>query len=166
MSTIELFNQYQKSLSFVAKKYTKCIEDAEDVLQESAIKIWSKRDAMDNISNVRAWMMTVVRNTAIDMYRRKLHDNVTCNSPYISTLEIPDEDDDDRYYREIPMSVVMNAIHNLSPAYQKAMKMYLLDGLSHQEISNALGVSVGTSKSNLSKAKKNVIKYIKNEKIF
>jgi RNA polymerase sigma factor (sigma-70 family) len=63
---------------------------------------------------------------------------------------------------DIPNQLVIDAIESLSPSYQKVAKMYLLDGYKHHEISEVLNISLGTSKSNLSKGKKNVINYIRN----
>ena len=61
----------------------------------------------------------------------------------------------------IPNQLVIDAIESLSPSYLKVAKMYLLDGYKHHEIAEVLNISLGTSKSNLSKSKKNVINYIK-----
>lgn len=160
MSAINLFLEHQKSLNFVAMKYTKCVEDAEDVMQESAIKIWKKNECLNNVKNVRAWMMTVVKNTAIDMYRRKISNKIVYNSTYVFENVNITEEPSDEYFRSVPTNIVNDAIQSLSDSYKRVATMYLLDGLSHKEISYTLGVAIGTSKSNLSKAKKNVINYI------
>jgi len=160
MSAIDLFLEHQKSLSIVARRYTKCIEDAEDVMQESAIKIWTKSDSLESVNNARAWMMTIVRNTAIDMYRRGVHNKLVYDSDIVHTQQNVTEEPSDEYFRSIPTNVVNDAIKSLSDSYRTVATMYLLEGLSHKEISTTLNVAIGTSKSNLSKAKKNVINYI------
>ena len=160
MSAIDLFLEHQKSLSIVARRYTKCIEDAEDVMQESAIKIWKKSDSLESVNNARAWMMTIVKNTAIDMYRRKISNKIVYNSTYVFENVNITEEPSDEYFRSVPTNIVNDAIQSLSDSYKRVATMYLLDGLSHKEISDTLGVAIGTSKSNLSKAKKNVINYI------
>ena len=77
-------------------------------------------------------------------------------SRYDSGEEDYKEDDD-----ELSMDDVMIGLEKLSPTYKKIFKMFYLDGLSHEEISKKLGISVGTSKSNLFKAKANIKKYLK-----
>ena len=160
MSAIDLFLEHQKSLSIVAKKYTNCIEDAEDVMQESAIKIWTKGESLEGINNARAWMMTVVKNTAIDMYRRKACNKLVYDSDIVYAQHDVSEEPSEEYFRNVPINVVNDAIKSLSDSYKRVATMYLLEGLTHQEISTTLNVAIGTSKSNLSKAKKNVINYI------
>jgi RNA polymerase sigma-70 factor (ECF subfamily) len=160
MSAIDLFLEHQKSLSIVAKKYTNCIEDAEDVMQESAIKIWTKSESLESVNNARAWMMTIVKNTAIDMYRRKVHNKLLYDSDIVYAQHDVSEEPSEEYFRSVPSNVVNDAIKSLSDSYKRVATMYLLEGLTHQEISTTLNVAIGTSKSNLSKAKKNVINYI------
>ena len=70
------------------------------------------------------------------------------------------EEEEKPYMDGTPNQLVIDAIESLSTSYKKVAKMYLLDGCKHHEISEVLQISLGTSKSNLSKAKKNVIKYI------
>ena len=160
MSAIDLFLEHQKSLSIVAKKYTNCIEDAEDVMQESAIKIWTKSESLESVNNARAWMMAIVKNTAIDMYRKKISNKIVYNSTYVFENVNITEEPSDEYFRSVPTNIVNDAIQSLSDSYKSVATMYLLEGLSHKEISTTLNVAIGTSKSNLSKAKKNVINYI------
>ena len=105
-------------------------------------------------------MMTVVKNTAIDMYRRKISNKIVYNSTYVFENVNITEEPSDEYFRSVPTNIVNDAIQSLSDSYKRVATMYLLDGLSHKEISDTLGVAIGTSKSNLSKAKKNVINYI------
>ena len=71
------------------------------------------------------------------------------------------EEEEKPYMEGIPNQLVIDAIESLSPSYLKVAKMYLLDGYKHHEIAEVLNISLGTSKSNLSKSKKNVIRYIK-----
>jgi RNA polymerase sigma factor (sigma-70 family) len=163
MSAIDFFLEHQESLNFVARKYTRCIADAEDVMQESAIKIWTNRESLESVSNARAWMMTIVKNTAIDMHRRGVYNKLVYDSDVVYAKQDVTDEPSDEYFRSIPIEVVNDAIKSLSDGYKRVATMYLLDGLSHKEISTTLNVAIGTSKSNLSKAKKNVIKYIQNK---
>ena len=74
--------------------------------------------------------------------------------------QLEDELEDESVYEKIPISVVMEAVQKLSPAYKTVFNLYVLEGYNHNEISETLGISVGTSKSNLSKARFNLKKIL------
>ncbi len=104
------------------------------------------------------WMRTIIVNTAIDKLRK---DNFL---PEIGILNegIWMEDksqsaDQALLYKELVME-----IKKLPPSYRAVFNMYVIDGFSHQEIANQLGIAVGTSKSNLSKARSILQKFINN----
>jgi RNA polymerase sigma-70 factor (ECF subfamily) len=117
---------------------------------------------IDNVENLEiillSWMKKIMINTAIDELRRQ---NMM---PEIGGLpddiwEEPDKSsqaDQMLLYKEL-----MTEIKRLSPAYRVVFNMYVIDGFSHQEIAEKLGISVGASKSNLFKARMQLQKYIK-----
>ena len=93
-------------------------------------------------------------NTAIDAIRKKKHEFLTDDTtPYQKEVE---EDENDSIYSSIKPDDIMNAMHNLSPIYRAVFNMYVMEGMSHQEIAEELNITVGTSKSNLFKAKANM----------
>ena len=143
----------------VAYKYLN-LEDAEDCVQEAFLKVIRYKDTFNNVGSLEGWIKRIVINTAIDSYRRRKTQKVTYDTDLVDRYDHA-EDEDDPYMEGIPNQLVIDAIESLSPSYQKVAKMYLLDGYKHHEIAEVLKISLGTSKSNLSKSKKNVIKYIK-----
>tara|TARA_R110000868_G_scaffold111399_1_gene300923 strand:- start:8649 stop:9095 length:447 start_codon:yes stop_codon:yes gene_type:complete len=142
----------------VSKKYLGSLEDAEDSVQEAFLKIITYH-SLDSIKSVDGWVKRVVVNTAIDNYRRKKAKPLIYNSDIVELHDFSDEDEE-VYINNIPNKLVLEAIESLSDAYKRVATLYLIDGFKHCEISNLLNISLGTSKSNLSKAKKNVIKYL------
>lgn len=102
-------------------------------------------------------------NTAIDNYRRKKTKPVVTDSELTDRLgdETEYEEDDESIYEQIPVKLVLEAVQELSPAYQTVFNLYVLEGYSHNEIAEMLEISVGTSKSNLSKARLNLRKMLK-----
>ena len=73
---------------------------------------------------------------------------------------IEDEEDEVSVYGQIPVSEVMEAVQQLSPAYRTIFNLYVMEGYNHNEIAEMLDISVGTSKSNLSKARMNLRKIL------
>lgn len=152
-------NNYTQYIA-VARKYLGCLEDAEDCVQEAFLKVIRYKDSFNNVGSLEGWIKRIVINTAIDSYRRRKTQKVTYDTDLVDRYDYAEEEDKP-YMEGIPNQLVVDAIESLSPSYQKVAKMYLLDGYKHHEIAEVLNISLGTSKSNLSKSKKNVIKYIK-----
>jgi len=71
-----------------------------------------------------------------------------------------DEDKDAGILEHVNFTDLLNMVQHLSPAYRSVFNLYIVDGYTHQEISESLGISVGTSKSNLAKAKGNLKKML------
>jgi RNA polymerase sigma factor (sigma-70 family) len=152
-------NNYTQYIA-VARKYLGSLEDAEDCVQEAFLKVIRYKDSFNNVGSLEGWIKRIVINTAIDSYRRRKTQKVTYDTDLVDRYDYAEEEEKP-YMEGIPNQLVVDAIESLSPSYQKVAKMYLLDGYKHHEIAEVLNISLGTSKSNLSKSKKNVIKYIK-----
>lgn len=152
-------NNYTQYIA-VARKYLGSLEDAEDCVQEAFLKVIRYKDSFNNVGSLEGWIKRIVINTAIDSYRRRKTQKVTYDTDLVDRYDYAEEEEKP-YMEGIPNQLVVDAIESLSPSYQKVAKMYLLDGYKHHEIADVLNISLGTSKSNLSKSKKNVIKYIK-----
>jgi len=146
----------------VARKYLGSLEDAEDCVQEAFLKVIRYKGTFNNVGSLEGWIKRIVINTAIDSYRRRRTNKVTYDTDLVDRYDHAEEEEEKPYMEGVPNQLVIDAIESLSPSYQKVAKMYLLDGYKHHEIAEVLNISLGTSKSNLSKGKKNVIKYIRN----
>lgn len=144
-------------------RYATDRDSAEEVLQEGFIKIFDKLDAFDYKGSFEGWMRRIVANTAIDSIRRSKKD------PFLT-----DKDEDFKMGAENPMveqeeielndlkaEIAMEAINQLSPAYKSVFNLYVLEEYTHKEIAEILNISEGTSKSNLSKAKLNLQRILK-----
>ena len=152
-------NNYTQYIA-VARKYLGSLEDAEDCVQEAFLKVIRYKDSFNNVGSLEGWIKRIVINTAIDSYRRRKTQKVTYDTNLVDRYDYAEEEEKP-YMEGIPNQLVIDAIECLSPSYLKVAKMYLLDGYKHHEIAEVLKISLGTSKSNLSKSKKNVINYIK-----
>jgi len=161
MDAINVCNNNYTQYIAVAKKYLGSLEDAEDCVQEAFLKVIRYKDSFNNVGSLEGWIKRIVINTAIDSYRRRKTQKVTYDTDLVDRYDYAEEEEKP-YMEGIPNQLVIDAIESLSPSYLKVAKMYLLDGYKHHEIAEVLKISLGTSKSNLSKSKKNVINYIRN----
>src|SRR5678809_4401 len=103
----------------------------------------------DTIASFKGWMRKIMVYTAIDHYRKiKKHLNGYTDPVTLQVASAQETALDKLSYQEI-----LRAVQQLSPAYRTVFNLFVMDGLSHDEISNKLGIAEGTSKSNLAKAR-------------
>lgn len=158
----ELFSKLYGRLLSICMRYSDNRDEAEDILQNGFIKVFKSIDNYKGDGSFEGWVKRIVVNTAIDNYRRKKIKPVVTDSELTDRMgnQLEDELEDESIYEKIPISVVMEAVQKLSPAYKTVFNLYVLEGYNHNEISETLGISVGTSKSNLSKARFNLKKIL------
>lgn len=132
----------------ICLRYTKSRSEATEVLNEAFMKVFTRLGMYDRQKSLKGWIRRIMINTSIDYYRqnyryaacepmdRAVH--VSAPESILSTIS----------YEEI-----IREIKELSPAYQMVFNLYVIDGYKHEEIAEKLGISVGTSKSNLSRAR-------------
>ena len=151
-----LFKKYAKMLYGVCIRYTKDQTAAEDVLHEGFIKIFTKISSYKGKGSFEGWMRRIMVNTALERYRK--------NFQMYAVSEISDSDigiNTNSIISNLSAQDLLNLVKELPAAYKLVFNMYAIDGYSHKEISEILNISVGTSKSNLSRARKILQKKVK-----
>ena len=135
----------------ISLKYSENYQDAEDTLQDSFLTIFDKIKQYNNKGSFEGWLKKIAINTALQKYRKKrplqLIKEVT------DTEEIVEIDLEDK---NLDIDFLLNLIQKLPNKYRLVFNLYVLDSYSHKEISKMLNISEGTSKSNLSRARKNL----------
>jgi RNA polymerase sigma factor (sigma-70 family) len=128
-------------------------EEAEDMLQESFYYAFSKLGSFRFESSFGAWLKRIVVNTCINHLKKRKVDLV-----YTEQNNDPIPDDDYVDYQEIRFQVegVMKAMKQLPEGYRVVFSLYLLEGYDHKEISEILGISESTSKSQFLRAKQKI----------
>ena len=148
-------DMWDKMLSQVCLKYTKDMSKAEDFCQNGFMKVYKSLKNYTGKGSLEGWVRRVLNNSIIDELRKKKIE-YSGDEPDWGRLDKPDEEP-----TEDKVEMIESVLHLLSPAYKKIFELYYFSGLNHREIAAKLGSSEGASKSNLSKAKKNVIKLVK-----
>lgn len=130
----------------VARSYASDGIEAREILQDSYVKLFREIERQE-ITEWKPWFRRVIINTAIDYYRRKQRDwkirELKINRPVVLNAAVEELNQED----------LLRLLQLLTPAYRLAFNLHVLEGFSHPEIARRLGISVGTSKSNLSKAR-------------
>jgi RNA polymerase sigma-70 factor (ECF subfamily) len=157
-----LFKLYYGKLMGATLRYTNDNDTAQEIVQEGFIKIFEKITKFENTGSFEGWMRRIVVNTAIDYLRKSKRDNWVQENEINTKDEYsnPTEENELQTALEIKAEYAIQAIQELSPAYRTVFNLYVIENYSHKEISELLGISEGTSKSNLSKAKFNLQKII------
>ena len=146
----ELFYLYSKKVYSLTRKYTNDHELAQDLTQECFIKIYGQiHRYFEEKGKFDAWMYRVSVNTILQSFRDAKKDIKTVD--YEHALEIGDEEDD---YLEISGEFIQAALNELPKGYNEIFKLFVVEKWSHKQIADHLKISEGTSRSQLTKAKK------------
>jgi RNA polymerase sigma-70 factor, ECF subfamily len=161
----QLFKLLYGKMIVVALRYTSDRDSAEEIVQEGFIKVFEKLNMYDFKGSFEGWVRRIVANTAIDMLRKskKMPLLAEDDSRFSESIENPMEEKELEAALIMKGEIALKAVQKLSPAYRTVFNLYVLEDYSHKEIAEMLGISEGTSKSNLAKAKMNLQRIIENE---
>jgi RNA polymerase sigma-70 factor (ECF subfamily) len=144
----ELYRRFSPRMFAVCLRYAGNAEEAEDILQEGFIKVFKKLDSFRREGSFEGWVRRIFVNTAIEHFRKKRYlqpvtekEENTIEGKYFSILD------------ELAEKDILALVQELSPGYRTVFNMYVVEGYTHKEIGDMLGISEGTSKSQLSRAK-------------
>lgn len=160
LSQQKVYEMFYGKMLPVCNRYAKNSEEAKDILQNGFIKVFEKIDKYNFDGSFGGWVRRLIVNTAIDHYRKHKNEYLIEDESRIEDSDHWYEDELDTKYEGIKSEDIKAAIEQLSPAYKMVFNLYIMEGYSHQEIADELDVSLGTSKSNLAKAKANVKKIL------
>ena len=143
-----LYDRFYGYALTVALPYCAREEEAREVLSDAFLKVFTSLGRYDEAFPFTTWLRTIVVRTAINHYRKHLNDIVWCD--LTEGLDLSVEDD---FLSKMAADEVLALVQKLPPAYRLTLNLFALEGHSHPEIAEMLGISVGASKSNLSKAR-------------
>ncbi|QJB36250.1 sigma-70 family RNA polymerase sigma factor [Chitinophaga oryzae] len=130
-------------------RYAPNREEAIEIMNDGFLKVFQRISTFDSNRPFKAWLSKIMVNTAIDFLRSKKKLVFTDQAEHYHELGKEDNVVEKLSYDELLMHV-----QSLSPAYRTVFNLYVMEGYQHHEIAVLLGISQGTSKSNLFKAKK------------
>ncbi len=144
----ELYDRFTAKMFGVCLRYASGTEEAEDILQEGFIKVFRKMGSYRGDGSFEGWVRRIFVNTTIEHFRRKTYlqpitekEESTVEAKYLTVLDSLAEKD------------IIKLVQQLSPGYRTVFNMYVVEGYTHKQIADILGISEGTSKSQLSRAK-------------
>ena len=145
----QLYDLFSKRMYLVCLRYTKSQMEAEDVLQESFIKVFNNLKGYRGDSRLDYWIKRIVINTALNSQRKKLY-----MYPMVDVDEVKNEFSESRALSNFEMEDLLIMIRELPTGCQTIFNLFAIEGYSHKEIAKMLEVSEGTSKSQFARARK------------
>jgi RNA polymerase sigma factor (sigma-70 family) len=132
----------------VCGRYAATSEEAKEVLNDAFFKIFTKIDRYDSLYSFKGWLHRIVVNTSIDRYRSRQKQPMTEEISQAQSVEIETE-----VVENLTREEILKMVQHLPPAYRTVFNLFVVEGYSHPEIGELLGITEGASKSNLSKAR-------------
>jgi len=151
-----LYKHFYSFAMGICLRYANNRLDAAGILNDSFFKAFKNISKYESSKAFLPWLGRIVTNTAIDFYRSNLK--------FAGHMDIDDIEGPAQVtmvYEKLAYEDLINLVQNLSPAYRTVFNLFAIDGNSHEEISELLNISIGTSKSNLFKARLKLQEMIK-----
>ncbi|MEX0997260.1 MAG: sigma-70 family RNA polymerase sigma factor [Flavobacteriaceae bacterium] len=142
----ELYTLYSSKLYAVCLKYSRNATEAQDNLQDAFLTIFKSMSQYKHKGSFEGWMKRITVNTVLQKYRKERYFEIV-NENQIEDPEVEIEES------SFSLDYLLKLIQELPDRYRMVFNLYVLDDYSHQEVAEMLGITVGTSKSNLARAR-------------
>lgn len=147
-----LYEKFSSKMFGVALRYAQDEDEANDILQDAFIKVFGKINSFNMEGSLEGWIRRIVVNTALDQYRK--------NKRRIGDMKLDDVSfflaNDDFIEERLMAEDLLKIINSMPNGYRVVFNMFAIEGYSHKEIADKLGVSENTSKSQYSRARQYV----------
>ena len=146
-----LYKHYYGYAMSVCVRYAHSMEEAQEIMNDGFLKVFTKINQYDPNRSFKGWLRRIMINTAIDYFRSNK------NHYHHHEIELAEgEQEKEDILRDLSYNEIIALVQRLSPGYRTVFSLYVIEGYTHEEIAEKLSINVGTSKSNLSKARANL----------
>ncbi|MEO1409751.1 MAG: RNA polymerase sigma factor [Bacteroidota bacterium] len=153
-----LYNYFAPKMFGICLRYASDYHSAEDILQEGFIKVFNNLYRFRGEGSFEGWLKRIFINTAIEYYRKSL--NLKKN---VELDKAPEPTYASTAIGRLATADLLKLVQKLPPGYRTVFNLYAIEGFAHREIGEMLGISEGTSKSQLARARETLKKMIKSE---
>lgn len=155
-----LYKQFYGYAMGFCLRYTKDKEEAKEILNDGFLKIFTKLESYDPERSFATWLGRVMINTALDRYRKE------AKQQQMDDLEVAEQVAiDETVISQLAHEELIRIIQLLPSAYRIVFNLFVIDGFTHEEIAEQLGIGVGTSKSNLFRAREKLKVLLSQKKV-
>jgi RNA polymerase sigma-70 factor (ECF subfamily) len=145
----ELYNKYSPRMLSVCYRYAKTREDAEDMLQEGFIKVFTQIHQFESRGSLEGWILRIMVHTCINHLKKNKRFNESIDLLHAENIGIRE----DYIPSTLQAKQVVESIRSLPIGYRTVLNLYAIEGYSHKEISSMLDIEESTSRSQYTRAK-------------
>lgn len=158
------YNRFRTELMRICGRFARTRMEAEDIYQESFVKIFRHINDVQNLESTESWMRAVVTRTAINYYHRTTKKEAMNHSMDMSPMDF-ESNDHTCIIDRLSAGVVSDMIAQLPEGYQRIVNLHLIDGYSHIEIAQTLSITDSTSRSQLLRGRNLLMKKLRQQGI-
>lgn len=157
-----LYSLYAPTMLGICMRYARNKSEAEDILQDGFVKIFTNLKTFRGDGSFEGWLKRIMVNTAITHNKQSMKHQYHTDIDAIEETLLVDEEENNNELANIklPQETLINMIQNLPEGYRTVFNLYVFENYSHKEIADMMNISVNTSKSQLSKARRNLVSKI------
>ena len=149
-----LYRRFAAKMLAVCQRYAHDKDEAKDLLQEGFIQVFESLHKFRNEGSFEGWVRRIMVLTALEQYRKDTRQRESYGGSIENIHEEYHPISADDIYSQMSFDELIAMIQELPPAYKIVFNLYVFEGMKHEEIAQKLNISVGTSKSNLSDARR------------
>lgn len=144
----KLYDTFSRVMYGVCVRYSSNPDEAKDILQDGFVKVFTKLGQFSHNGSFEGWMKRIFVNTALEFYR--INKNHMYHSDVDAAVENPHND---FTVERMSQKEILKVMNNMAPGYRAVLNLFIIEGYGHAEIAEMMGISEGTSKSQLSRAR-------------
>lgn len=161
LSQRQLYEKYSRKMMGVCMRYTNNRDEAEDVLQDGFVKVFEKISSFQSQGSFEGWLRRIFVNTALDNIRKNKENNLLADIDQVGySLDAGTNVESDFNAGEL-----LEILNKIPAGYKVVFNMFVIEGYSHKEIADELGVSESTSKTQFLRAKAYLMKVMQKQKM-
>ncbi|MEY4603581.1 MAG: hypothetical protein RIT43_873 [Bacteroidota bacterium] len=155
-----LFDRFAPKMLGVCMRYCKSKEQAEDVLQDGFVKVFLKLSEFKNEGSFEGWIRKIMVNTSLDSLRKEMKISADVDLEFAAN-----QSESESVVAELSAAEIVQLISAMPDGYRVVFNLFAIEGYSHQEIADTLGITESTSKSQYSRARAYLRKKLEKEEI-
>lgn len=152
----QLYNWLAPKLLGLCYRYLQNRDEAEDAMQDAFVKVFTSLDSYKAVGSFEGWAKRIAANTALNTLRTKHKIYFERNLLLVEAIEVEEEE-----ARQLSAADIMQCLEQLPSGYRTIINMYLIDGFSHKEIAEKLGIAESSSRSQFARARQILMKQLK-----
>ncbi|MEZ4932059.1 MAG: RNA polymerase sigma factor [Saprospiraceae bacterium] len=153
MAQKALYQQYKNKMFVLCLRYANSREDAEDILQEGFVKVFRDLHQYTGAGNLEGWIRKVILNVALQYIRKQKQLKMQLTSDFEQWENVLMVDNGEESFDKELVKKILHLMQQMPIGFRTVLNLYIMEEYSHQQIADELGISVGTSKSQLNRAK-------------